>query len=237
MTAAAVAQIPLALRLDEHARFATFVEEDNAAAVASVAALAAGRHMGVVWLCGPEGSGKTHLLQAACRRAGEAQLRAMYLPLDDREARADHLMGADRLGVLALDAVDAAAGRADWEARLFSVLEHFHANAGGLLLAARVPPAAVPFALPDLGSRAAGALVYRLRLLGEPGQLEALRRHASERGLELDDAAARFLLNRVRRGMPELCACLDRLDRASLAAQRRLTIPFIRSALAEQGCD
>jgi DnaA family protein len=138
---------------------------------------------------------------------------------------------------LALDGVDGVAGRGDWEARLFSTLNDRQERRAGLLLAARSAPAATPFALADLASRAAGAVVYRLKALGEEGQLAALMRHAGQRGLELDVATARYLLNRVQRGMPELCAWLDRLDRASLAAQRRLTIPFIREALSAAARD
>jgi DnaA family protein len=233
-----VSQIPLALRLDKHALFATFIAEDDAGAVAHVAAVASAERRDVIWIHGPAGTGKTHLLQAACRRAGDAGFRSMYLRLDDaRETHPDQLQGAERLDLLALDAVDAVAGQSDWEARLFSILNDFQERRGGLLLAARSAPAATPFVLADLASRAAGAIVYRLKALGEEGQLTALVRHARQRGLELDPATARYLQNRVERGMPELCAWLDRLDRASLAAQRRLTIPFIRDALSADGRD
>jgi DnaA family protein len=47
----------------------------------------------------------------------------------------------------------------------------------------------------------------------------------------LDGAAAEFLLTRVARDMAALTSWLARLDRASLTAQRRLTIPFIRELM------
>lgn len=224
-------QMPLPLRLGKHALFATFVAGANAAALTHVAAVAARKRADTVWLCGPVGSGKTHLLQAACRAAHEKSAASMYISLRDEEAHPDQLLGAEQLGLLSLDEVDAVAGNAEWEARLFSVFNEFH-NRGGLLLAARNPPAAIAFRLGDLASRAAGAVVYRLQELGERQQLTALLEHASRRGLELDTATARFLQRRVQRGMTELCEWLDRLDRASLAAQRRLTIPFVREVLA-----
>lgn len=226
-------QIPLPLRLDKHALFETFAAGDNAAAVAHVGALAEGRAADLVWLAGAAGMGKTHLLQAACRRAGEAGLRAMYARLGtDIETHPDQLLGSERLDFLALDDVDTVAGQADWEARLFSVLNEFHARGGRLVLAARAVPAAAEFALADLASRAAGAALYRLKPLDDEARLNALMRHAASRGLDLEPSAARFLLNRVDRGMPALCAWLDRLDLAALAARRRLTIPFIRATLA-----
>jgi DnaA family protein len=231
-------QLPLPLRLDKHALFATFVAGENTAAVAHVAALAAGERRDIVWLCGPAGSGKTHLLQAACRHAGEAGLRSMYVPLEAGSgAHPDQLLGVERFGVLALDGIDAVAGNPAWEGRLFSILDDFQERRGSLLLAAKDAPAATPFTLADLASRAAGAVVYRLKALDEERQLTALMGHASRRGLELDEATARFLQARVPRGIAELCAWLDRLDRASLAAQRRLTVPFVRALLAREGPD
>ena len=228
------AQMPLPLRLDKHALFSTFVAGANAAAVAHVAAVAARKRGDIVWLWGGAGSGKTHLLQAACRDAHEKSASSMYLPLREwQNVHTDQLLGAEHLGLVAIDDVDAVAGKPEWEARLFSLFNEFHGR-GGLLLAARGAPTATPFRLGDLASRAAGAIVYRLRDLDEEQQLTALVGHASRRGLELDAATARFLQSRVQRGMTELCEWLDRLDRASLAAQRRLTIPFVREILARE---
>jgi DnaA family protein len=227
----AAAQMALPLRLDKHALFAAFVAGANGSALAHVVSVAARERRDIVWLCGPTGSGKTHLLQAACRAAHEKNAASMYLSLRDADVHADQLLGVEHLGFVALDDVDAVAGNAGWEARLFSVFNEFHSR-GGLLLAARKPPAAIRFGLGDLASRAAGAIVYRLQELDEEQQLAALLEHARRRGLELDAATARFLQDRVQRGMTELCIWLDRLDRASLAAQRRLTIPFVREVLA-----
>jgi DnaA family protein len=61
-----------------------------------------------------------------------------------------------------------------------------------------------------------------------------LQIRAIRRGLVLADDAALFLVRRLPRDMHSLCGVLDRLDEASLIAQRRLTIPFLRQALAER---
>jgi DnaA-homolog protein len=226
-------QIPLSLQPDRHAVLATFVVGHNAAAVTRVTAVAAGDVDEALWLHGPPGCGKTHLLQAACRHGGDAGRRAMFVSLEPQVgAHPDQLLGVEGLDLVAIDALDRVAGDPDWEARLFTVFNRFAGSPGGLLLAATGAPAGTPFALPDLASRAAGALVFRLRPLDENGQIEALCLHASQRGLDLDEATARFLLHRVPRGMAELRGWLDRLDEASLAAQRRLTIPFVRELLA-----
>ena len=224
-----MAQLPLALALADHSSFETFVGGSNAAAVEHVRSLAQG-HADTVWLWGGKGAGKTHLLQAACREATAAGRRAMYvaLPTGSPEILSD----LERVDVLALDDVHAVADDLAWERALFVILNAFSSRNGALLLAASAPAAQCGFRLADLKSRGAGAVTYRLAPLDDAERAKALRLHAAARGLTLDAAAADFLLTRVARDMAALTSWLARLDRASLSAQRRLTIPFIRELMA-----
>jgi DnaA family protein len=225
-----LAQLPLASALGDYATFATFVPGGNTAAVRHVTAVTAGAP-DTLWLWGAAGCGKTHLLQAACRAATLAGRRAMYVPVGQTEPAI--LADLESVELLALDGVDRVAGDIAWEEPLFVILNEFLNRRGGLLLAAAASPAASGFGLPDLASRAAGAIAYRLQPLAEGDLGAALRRHAEARGLELAPAVAAYLLRRVERDMPALTGWLDRLDRAALVEQRRLTIPFIRARLAD----
>ena len=92
-------------------------------------------------------------------------------------------------------------------------------------------PAALPLVLPDLRSRLEQCTRVALEPLDEAGRREVLRQRAARRGLELDDAVLDYLFRRVGRDLGALTALLDRLDRASLAAQRRITVPFLRAQL------
>ena len=226
-----MSQLPLALGLAHHARFATFVAGRNSAALEHVRAVAGGAGE-TLWLWGGAGTGKTHLLQAACRAAADADRRAMYLPLGSEPVTPEVLGGLEHLDFLALDCADRAAGRADWERRLFVILDEFGGRRGSLLLASRAAAPAAGFVLPDLASRAAGAVSYRLHSLDDGERADALIAHAEARGLGLERSAAEYLLHRVERDMGGLELWLERLDAASLAQGRRLTIPFIRDVLA-----
>jgi DnaA family protein len=74
-------------------------------------------------------------------------------------------------------------------------------------------------------------VVYQLRDLDDAGRIEALRLRAAQRGLHLPHDTGEYLLRRMPRDLPSLFELLDYLDEASLIAQRRMTIPFIRDAL------
>lgn len=221
-------QLPLALALAAHASFGTFVAGRAAAAVEHARQLARGGG-DTLWLWGPRASGKTHLLQAACRAASQADRRAMYVPL--RDATPAMLADLEHLELLALDDVDTVAGDPSWERALFVLLNEALSRRNALLLAAESAPLECRWQLRDLASRAGGAVTYRLAALADAERAEALQLHATARGLELEHAAAEFLVKRVARDMGELTQVLDRLDRASMSAQRRLTIPFIREQL------
>lgn len=229
-------QLPLGVQLAVTHRFETFHEGPNREAVAALARLVAEAAGPPLWLHGPPGSGRSHLLQAACARAGESGLTAAYLPLAAaRAADPAMLAGFERLGLVALDDVDAIAGHAGWERALFSLWNELAAERGRLVLAARAPPAALPFGLPDLASRLCASEVHRLQALGEAEQAEALARRARHRGLELPPDTLAYLTRRAPRDFAALCRLLDALDSESLAAQRRLTVPFVREWLSRAG--
>ncbi|HEX6998886.1 MAG TPA: DnaA regulatory inactivator Hda [Gammaproteobacteria bacterium] len=227
-------QLALTLRLDGAARFETFVAGANRAALAHLGSAATERRGDFLWLWGRAGAGKSHLLQAACRAADGAGRRAMYVPLGGADVGAALLAELGGLDLVALDDVERVAGDAAWERALFALLDARAAGGPSIAMASGEAPASVPFALPDLRSRAGAAAVYRLEPLRHEERLAALVEHARVRGIELEPPVAEYLMRRVSRDMRELTRWLERLDRASLEAQRRLTIPFVRSLLGEE---
>jgi DnaA family protein len=224
-------QLPLGVRIADRAVFASFFPGANAQAVAHLYALASGAAAGAAWVCGPESSGKTHLLQAATVLASE-QLRAGYFPLAELAALGvGALEGLPQLECVCLDDLDAIAGQVLWERALFGLYHELEERGARLIAAAREPPALMHWALPDLGSRFAASAVFQLRPLTESEQQQALELRARQRGFELPPETARWLQRRFPRDMRTLYHLLDTLDEAGLVAQRRLTIPFIRSVL------
>ena len=224
-------QIPLGVRLPDRAVFASFLPARNAEALEHARRLAQGQAGGLTWLCGPRGSGKTHLLQAICAAAAE-RMRAGYVPLAQvASLGVGVLEGLRQLECLCLDDIDRVAGEAAWERAIFALLRELEECGGRLILAAQAPPALVSWALADLGSRCAAGTVLQLRLLDEAERHAALQLRARLRGLELPDETWQWLQRRFPRDMRTLYELLDTLDEAALAAQRRLTVPFIREVL------
>ena len=224
-------QIPLGVRLPDRAVFASFLPARNAEALEHARRLASAEGSGLAWLAGPGGSGKTHLLQAICAAASE-RMRAGYLPLAEvAQLGVGVLEGMPQLECLCLDDIDQVAGRADWERAIFGLLRELEDSGGRLIASAQAPPALVNWTLADLGSRCTAGAVFQLRVLDESEQQTALQLRAKLRGFELPAETSQWLQRRFPRDMRRLYELLDTLDEAALAAQRRLTIPFIREVL------
>jgi DnaA family protein len=227
-------QLPLALRWPAQQRFETFVVGDNAAAVALVQQAGVDNSTWVL-VSGAAGSGKTHLLIAVCAAAGGHGRNAQYLSLaklpGDRGAAIRSFGGSD---LLALDDVDSIAGDRDAEHALFDLYNRCKVEKSTLLFSASKPPAQIGLGLPDLISRLSACAQATLRPLDDAARREAVRQRAQARGLALDETVLDWLFAHTQRDLGSLSALIERLDRESLAAKRRITLPFLRQLLESE---
>lgn len=224
-------QLTLGVQLKERATFESFLVARNPELVAHLGQVAAHTPGGSTWLAGPHASGKSHLLQAVCAATAPAT-RAAYLPLEALlPFGPETLDGAENLDVACFDDVQVIAGLDGWERRLFSLWQRAVERNTTLLFAARENPAHIDFSLADLKSRLASSAVFVVRELNDAEQIEALELRAQLRGFELPTETSHYLQRRFPRDMRTLCDILDTLDDAAFAAQRRLTVPFIRGVI------
>jgi DnaA family protein len=225
-----VKQLALGVGLRANAVFANFCVGAN---VEILAALEGGGH-DPLWLFGSRGSGKTHLLQAACAATPGP---AVYFPLAQSGGSGatalppEALRGLADCRVVCIDDVDAVASDRRWEEALFRLFNEAQESHARLIFAAGGPPRQIEWRLDDWRSRAAACVVYQVKELDEAGRAQALRLRAEQRGITLPPETLDYLMKRMPRDLHSLFDILDELDEASLAAQRRLTIPFIRDAL------
>lgn len=225
-------QLPLGVGVRDDATFANFFTGDNPAAVAALTAQASGEEEPLIYLWGREESGRSHLLQAACHAGAANGMRTLYLPLGEL-GHFPPLMLEDleRLDLLAIDDVDRVVGRKRWEEGLFHCFNRMRDAKRRLVVAACAPPRQLGIKLADLSSRLGWGATFHLQPLDDQQRTEALKLRAGQRGMQLPDEVARYLLHRGPRRLSQLFEVLDRLDHASLSAQRKLTIPFVKQVL------
>jgi len=225
-------QLPLPLGFNPEQGFAQFWPGPNHELIEHLRRISVQPGEALTFLWGPSGRGKTHLLNACCSRAAEHGRSTAYLPLTLLlEHGPEILDGLESYQFISLDDVERVAGRPTAELALFHLFNRARDQGQTLAMAATLPPAQLPIELPDLASRLTWGLTLPVRALCGDDTLQALSLRASHLGLQLPPAVGRYLMNRAPRDLPAQLALLDRLDQASLAAQRRLTIPFVKSLL------
>ena len=180
-----------------------------------------------LWLFGAAGVGKTHLLQAACHALGDgAYLPARRIPPDQAS-----LQRYGRFRGLMVDDVEAWLGHADAERELYGLYNDLARTRARLVCAASQSPRECEFTLRDLASRLCAAECYELAPLSDEDKLPLLVNAAQDRGLRLSEDVVRYLLSRVSRDQKTLLDTLSRLDHASLAQKRGITVPFVKQVL------
>lgn len=225
-------QLALAVALADPQDFSHFHPGPNAAVVQTVRGLLDTDEGTALLLHGPAGCGKTHLLQALLTEASSLGLKTLQLDVAALEAprralETTPLLCLDGLDTLALDDTSALA--------LLRVIDARRQRAVSTLITSRKPAAQLGQLRPDLITRLGAFASYGLKGLSDEDRIELLRLRASTRGLHLPFEVAQYLLKHLPRDVASLLAAVDVLDGASLAAQRRLTLPFVQGALGLSG--
>lgn len=218
-------QIPLSLAPRTQRSLDNFIAGANEAALRHLRALTAGS--APVYLWGPAGSGKTHVIQAVVHRfqAGGATVGwfgdADPLPWRHDEGRSLIVLDAcERLG-------------AEQQHAAFALLAQAAGSGTTVLAAGRVPPVDLPLR-EDLRTRLAWGHVFALQPLSDTEVRVALRRESDNLGAYLPDEVLDYLLSRFERNLQNLMALLARLNEFSLAEKRPFSVPLLKRMLLEE---
>lgn len=190
-------------------------------------------HSGYIYLWAREGAGRSHLLHAACAELSQRGDAVGYVPLDKRTGlfrKCSTVWSICRWSVSTTLSVLQAMSCGRWRFSI-STIEFWNRAKTRLLITGDRPPRQLNLGLPDLASRLDWGQIYKLQPLSDEDKLQALQLRARLRGFELPEDVGRFLLKRLDREMRTLFMTLDQLDRASITAQRKLTIPFVKEIL------
>lgn len=229
-------QLPLALKQDAGATLEGYYPGANQGALEQVRAVI--HRPTWLYLWGAEGTGKTHLLNATCHHAGAQGRATCLLPLAQHERITPELLdGLHGLHLVCLDDLHAVAGDRQWEEALFYLLNRLRWEGTSVLMAGRSKPSGLHWSLPDLKSRLAWGTLVKLHGLSDEEKIQALQLRAKARGFDLPQESAIWLMRRVARDTRTLMRILEELDTASLQAQRRVTVPFLREVLQDRDAE
>jgi DnaA-homolog protein len=221
-----VTQLLLDLKPEQAPTLDNFVVGGNAELIAQLNTLADAHCFDAIYLWGPEGCGKSHLLAATAARAMRRRPISL-LAGADTGAEIAVAPGA----LIAIDDIQALGEAA--QIALFRTFNAARLAGLALLLSGSEPPARLALR-DDLRTRISQALVFEVKALSDDDKAAALGRHAEMRGMRVEDGLIRYLLSRGRRDLPSLMAVLDALDRATLERHRPVTLPLLKEVMQPQ---
>ncbi|MSS76680.1 MAG: DnaA regulatory inactivator Hda [Methyloglobulus sp.] len=225
-------QLPVKFEFRANQTFDDFYPGNNQEIIGQLKKTVAGVGEQFIFLWGDVGHGKSHLLQACSQDAFKLNIRCIYLDLSDSILTDLELFtGLEDFELVCFDNIDALTGREDWELAFFNFFNQHRDRNHRLILSASCAPNAIAYSLPDLKTRINWGLSLRIQHLEDDDKIAALTHKAQQMGFEIAPQVARFLLTHYDRNLSSLWTILDKLDGASLAAQRRLTIPFLKHVL------
>jgi len=223
-------QLSLDVQLDASAQFETYYTGANQQVVSRLMNLNLSEPE-FIYVWGAHACGKSHLAQALCKQISELDFTVAYLPLDYPALEPIVLQGLESTDLVCLDAIDKAAANPDWEEAIFHLFNLLKSANKSLIIFSCNTPKASHFALADLKSRLNAMEIYKVKTLIEADKPEFLKLCGKHRGLQLSDEVIAYILSRANREVAELTQLIQKLDKASLAHQRKITIPFIKNQL------
>ena len=228
----AIKQLPLQFEFRANQTFNDFFAGSNLETVTHLQNSSAGTGERQVFIWGEAGLGKSHLLQACCQQAQALKRASFYFSLSPVYLPDPELLaGLDKYDVVCFDNIHHIAGNQTWELAFFNFYNLHRDQDHTLILSATIPPNKMAIQLPDLQTRLNWGLTLKLQALSDEDKITALVFKAEQMGFEISPQAGRFLLAHYDRDLSSLWALLTTLDRASLAAKRKLTIPFLKQFL------
>jgi chromosomal replication initiation ATPase DnaA len=175
-------------------------------------------------LHGPAGCGKTHLIHLWCAQTAGVIVAGETLG-EDVVAR----LVSERRHRIAIDNADRACEQA-----LLHLFNFCMESQGGLLVAARQPPASWTVMLPDLDSRLRAVLAIGIWLPDDALLGAILVKHFADRQLRVAPEVIAYLLTHMERSFAAAAEMASRLDRVSLRDRRAITVPLARRLVAER---
>ncbi len=227
-------QLPVQFEFQSNQSFSTFYPGNNEEIVNHLRQIFFNNEQ-QIFLWGARGSGKTHLLQSLTQTSNTCNKTSFYYSLDTKDFPDPGMLeGLENFDLVCFDNIEHITGKAEWEQAFFNFY-NLHRDANNkLVVTANCPPKYLAIQLPDLKTRMSWGLTLKLKALSDEQQLNALIYKAHDLGFEIPIKVGRFLITHYARDLPSIWALLDKIEQATLAAKRKLTIPFLKQIMAEQ---
>ena len=190
----------------------------------------------LLYIYGPEGSGKTHLLTALA-----TAIDGRYFSFRDADSLYGGNYGNEGPSLLAelfadadaliLDDLDLLPDHQEVRVELWELFNAFYTAGKKIAMAGLTPPKELPNLDGHLTSRLLWGLVARMDVSDDDSRRMILKKLAEDRQMTLPDEVIDQMLLKVRRDIPSLVYALETINRLAIASKRKVTSKLAKEAL------
>jgi DnaA family protein len=233
-------QLALSVQLPDDETFQSYQSQVNQPAVAQIINFvkqeftdnSQKKILPCCYIFGLPGVGKSHLLHASCALVHDLGKSSVCLSFSELQHLSVEVFdGLEHIDLVCLDDIHQIENQPLWQQAVFDLYNRLSEQNHCLLVSGNKTVNTLSFSLADLTSRLSWGYVEQIKPLSDSEKLNAIIFRAQQRGLIVGDDVASYLMTRWSRDMKNLLAALDKLDKASIREQRRITIPFIKKVL------
>ncbi|HJV67196.1 MAG TPA: DnaA/Hda family protein [Geomonas sp.] len=193
----------------------------------------------LLYIYGPEGSGKTHLLTALCNAVDGTyfsfrEAGALYggeQPGEGSFRLAEHFEGAK---ALILDDLHLLPDNQEVRVELWELFNAYYTTGRKIAISGLTPPKELPHLDGHLTSRLLWGLVARMDVSDDGSRRMILKKLAEDRQVGLPDDVIELMLLTVRRDIPSLVWALETINRFSIATKRKIALRLAKEALGQK---
>lgn len=227
-------QIALPLTFDKQFSFDNFLSEQAEFFTNSLKSSINQVGESLIGVWGDQDSGKTHLINAAAQYARKQSSRfQLYDGFQLMECDPDQFDDFANSEILLVDNLDAICGHRQWEQKFYQLINACMQGEMTLLFTVSVNPQFLDCALPDFQSRLSWGLLLQLPVVVDTDIGQVLKFRAELLGIELSKEVITYLLTHYSRQLSVQMSILRLLDKMSLSAKKRVTVPFIKQTLSD----
>jgi len=192
----------------------------------------------LLFLHGPEGSGKTHLLTVISHATETATgVSVPALPVQSLTTVELERLGdiTRNLPLLLLDDLHLIRDDDRVRVAIWQLFNDFYSSGRKIVVTATAPPKELPHLDGHLVSRLLWGLVAKMDISDDDSRRMIMNKLASDRQIVLPSEVIDYLLLHVQRDIPSLTIALEQIKRLSFATQRKITLKLAREALTRGG--
>jgi DnaA family protein len=234
----AVMQLPLSINVSPKQDFASFIVGSDIPVCHTLENIHA-TNIPIVFISGPTGSGKSHLLNAVCL-AQPADYPFMFLdaatlaPYFQEPGDATEVLnGLESNHLICIDNVDSLLPNPHWQFALFDLINRVLEQGHSIILTSKKRYDDQNFTLPDLRSRLVWGETYHLAPLDDTQIQGALSQYIESKQVKFQDQSLTYLLNHFPRDIKTLKSYIDEIDMHALSHKKAITIPLIKDWFAQ----